>query len=113
MAPAVRGRKGEYYQMLYDWYNSGFLFVRIDGKMRKLSTRIVLDKNKKHTIELVTDIIPKEDLLGITKENRQRLAESIEVALEYGNDLTTIIFGDKSEKSLSAPIVSAALTLIS
>ncbi len=102
LAPAVRGRKGEYYQMLYDWYNSGFLFVRIDGKMRKLSTRIVLDKNKKHTIELVTDIIPKEDLLNNTKENRQRLAESIEVALEYGNDLTTIIFGDKSEKSLSS-----------
>ena len=102
LAPAVRGRKGEYYQMLYDWYNSGFLFVRIDGKMRKLSGRIILDKKKKHTIELVTDILPREDILNATKENRQRLAESIEVALEYGNDLATIIFGDKSERSYSA-----------
>lgn len=102
LAPAVRGRKGEYYQMLYDWYNSGFLFVRVDGKMRKLSNRIILDKKKKHTLELVTDIIPKEDLINTTKENRQRLAESIEVALEFGNDLVTVIFGDKSERSLSA-----------
>jgi len=102
LAPAVRGRKGEYYQMLYDWYNSGFLFVRIDGKMRKLSSRIILEKNKKHTIELVTDIIPKQDILSASKENRQRLAESIEVALEYGNDLVTMIFGDQSETSLSA-----------
>lgn len=102
LAPAVRGRKGEYYQMLYDWYNSGFLFVRVDGRMRKLSNRIVLDKNKKHDIELVTDIIPKEDLINPTKENRQRLAESIEVALEFGNDLVTVIFDDKTERSLSA-----------
>ena len=102
MGPAVRGRKGEYYQMLYDWYNSGFLFARVDAKMRKLSGRVVLKRNLKHTLELVTDIIPKDDLVNITKENRQRLAESIEVALEYGNDLITVIFGDGSEATLSA-----------
>ncbi|MDD4995580.1 MAG: excinuclease ABC subunit UvrA [Patescibacteria group bacterium] len=102
LAPAVRGRKGEYYQMLYDWYNSGFLFVRVDGKMRKLSGRILLDKNKKHTIELVTDIIPASDVLALGKENRQRLAESLEVALEYGNNLVTVIFGGREERSLSA-----------
>jgi len=102
LAPAVRGRKGEYYQMLYDWYNSGFLFVRIDGKMRKLSSRIVLEKNKKHTIELVTDILPMEDAISATKDNRQRLAESIEVAEEYANGLVNIIFADGNERSLSA-----------
>ena len=57
----VRGRKGEYYQMLYDTYNSGFLEVRVDGKMYSLKDQIVLSKNKKHTIEVVVDKIPATD----------------------------------------------------
>ena len=58
LAPVVRGRKGEYYQMLYDMYNSGFLEVRVDGKIKSLKNKIVLSKNKKHTIEIVIDRIP-------------------------------------------------------
>jgi len=54
-SPIVRGRKGEYYQMLYDMYNSGFLEVRVDGKMKSLRERIVMGKHTKHTIEIVVD----------------------------------------------------------
>jgi excinuclease ABC subunit A len=43
-SPIVRGRKGEYYQLLYDTYNSGFLEVRVDGNMKSLREQIVLDK---------------------------------------------------------------------
>ncbi|MCL5016480.1 MAG: excinuclease ABC subunit UvrA [Patescibacteria group bacterium] len=100
LSPAVRGRKGEYYQMLYDFLNAGFREARIDGKTRSLHERIELNKNKKHTIELIVDRIPG----GIDfkdKDNRQRLAESLEMALKYGNDVVTVIT-DKNEVSLSA-----------
>lgn len=100
LSPAVRGRKGEYYQMLYDFLNAGFREARIDGKLHSLHERIELNKNKKHTIELIVDRIPG----GVDfkdKDNRQRLAESIEAALKYGNDVVTIITS-KNEISLSA-----------
>ncbi|MCL5006941.1 MAG: excinuclease ABC subunit UvrA [Patescibacteria group bacterium] len=100
LSPAVRGRKGEYYQMLYDFLNAGFREARIDGKLHSLHERIELSKNKKHTIELVVDRIPG-GMDFKDKDNRQRLAESIEAALKYGNDVATIIT-DKNEVSLSA-----------
>ena len=61
LAPAVRGRKGEYHQLLYDWYNSGFASARVNGNVRSLRTRLVLDRNMKHSIELVVDTITKFD----------------------------------------------------
>src|SRR3989338_7767432 len=50
-APIVRGRKGEYYQMLYDLLGKGYNKVRIDGKMTNLRDKIILTKNKKHEID--------------------------------------------------------------
>ena len=99
LAPAVRGRKGEYYQMLYNFLNAGFSEVRIDGTFYSLRERIDIDKNKKHTIELVVDRIPA-GLDFREKENRLRLSEAIESGIKYGNDVVTIIT-DK-EISLSA-----------
>jgi len=99
LAPAVRGRKGEYYQMLYDFLNAGFLEVRVDGKMHPLRERIELSRYKQHSIDLVVDRIPA-GLDFIEKDNRLRLAEAIEHALKYGNNVVTIIT-DK-EVSLSA-----------
>lgn len=99
LAPAVRGRKGEYYQMLYDFLNAGFLEVRVDGKMHSLRERIELSRYKQHSIDLVMDRIPAGLDFG-QKDNRLRLAEAIEHALKYGNDVVTIIT-DK-EVSLSA-----------
>src|SRR3989339_1165816 len=58
MAPVVRGRKGEYYQLLYDLYNAGFVHVRIDGKSHRLDQPLKLTRYQQHTIELVVDTIP-------------------------------------------------------
>ena len=99
-APVVRGRKGEYYQMLYDFLNAGFGEARIDGVMSSLRNRIELSRYKTHTIDLVVDRIPS--LLDFkTAENRLRLAEAVESALKYGNDVVTIVH-DGREVSLSA-----------
>lgn len=99
-APAVRGRKGEYYQMLYDFLNAGFSEVRIDGKLYSLRERILLERYKKHTIELVVDRIPKGlDLRD--RDNRLRIAEAVEHALKYGNDVVTVGDGGR-EASFSA-----------
>src|SRR5207244_2245996 len=58
LAPVVRGRKGEYYQLLYDLLNAGFREVRVDGKLHQLRERISLSRYKQHTIELIVDRIP-------------------------------------------------------
>jgi excinuclease ABC subunit A len=73
LAPVVRGRKGEYRQIFADMRQQGFVRVRVDGKPRALEESIELDKNKKHTIEVVVDrLILKDDV-------RKRLADSLEM----------------------------------
>ena len=99
-SPVVRGRKGEYYQMLYDTYNSGFLEVRVDGKMKSLRNRITLNKQKKHTIEIVVDKLEANIDLKDT-DNRSRLAEAIESAVDLANGLVTVQFADGSEQTFS------------
>jgi len=99
LAPAVRGRKGEYYQLLYDFLNAGFSEARINGEMKSLREKIELSRYKQHTIELVVDRIPAS-LDFKEKDNRLRLAEAIESALKYGNNVVTII--TNKEISLSA-----------
>lgn len=99
LAPVVRGRKGEYYQMLYDFLNAGFSEARIDGKLVSLRERLDLGRYKTHTIELVVDRLPA----GIDfkdKDNRLRLSEAVETALKYGHDVVTLITDE--EFSLSA-----------
>ncbi|MFA7653894.1 MAG: ABC-ATPase UvrA [Candidatus Magasanikbacteria bacterium] len=98
LSPVVRGRKGEYYQMLYDLYNSGFLEVRVDGKIKSLRERIVLEKNNKHTIEVVVDKIPT---VIDDKDSRTRLVEAIESAVDLANGLCTVIYPDGSEQIFS------------
>jgi excinuclease ABC subunit A len=99
LAPVVRGRKGEYYQMLYDFLNAGFSEVRIDGVFHSLRDRVELERYQHHTIELVVDRMPA-GMDFSEKDNRLRLAEAIESALRYGNNVVTIIT-DK-EVALSA-----------
>ncbi len=100
LAPVVRGRKGEYYQLLYDLYSAGFAKVRIDGKEYLLSEQIKLGRYKQHTIEVVVDTVPVQDINE--KDNRQRLAEALETALEYGKDVVNVIYPDKTERMLSS-----------
>jgi len=102
LAPVVRGRKGEYFQMLYDFLNAGFSEVRLDGKFVSLREKIDLERYKMHSIDLVVDRIPTNiDLRN--KDNRLRLSEAIESALKYGNDVVTLIT-DK-EVNLSAKLM--------
>jgi excinuclease ABC subunit A len=90
LAPVVRGRKGEYYQMLYDFLNAGFTEVRVDGKYHPLRERLEMSRYKVHTIELVVDRIPA-GMDFKEKDNRLRLSEAIESGLKYGNSVVTVI----------------------
>ncbi|PIQ67648.1 excinuclease ABC subunit A [Candidatus Uhrbacteria bacterium CG_4_9_14_3_um_filter_41_35] len=101
LAPMIRGRKGNYYQLLYDLYNSGFAKVRIDGKIHRLSEKIELSRYKAHTIEVIIDTIPEVMLKSPKKDDRQRLSEALERAIETGHDLAGVIYADGSERLLS------------
>ncbi len=79
LAPIVRGRKGEYRKELNDLRRQGYVRVKIDGETRDLADDIVLDKNKKHTIEVVVD-------RAVVKAGAERrLADSLEIALKLGD----------------------------
>lgn len=84
LAPVVRGRKGEHVKLFEHAKKSGYVRVRVDGNLYELSEEIKLEKNKKHTIEIVVDrLVVKE---GIEK----RLAESIENVLKLAEGLMIV-----------------------
>lgn len=84
LAPVVRGRKGEYTKLIEGFAKEGFVRVRIDGIIYELTDDIDIDRKKKHNIDLIVDrLVIKEDI-------RSRLAESVETALKYANNLVTI-----------------------
>jgi excinuclease ABC subunit A len=84
LAPVVRGRKGEYAQLLQELARKGFPRARIDGEVRDLSEPIRLPKTYKHTIEVVVDrLVAKPDI-------RRRAADSIETALELAEGIASI-----------------------
>lgn len=92
-APLVRGRKGEYYQLLYDLLGKGYLMVRVDGVMHNLREKIELSKTKKHEIDVLVDEILLLDFKGKEK-GRERLGEAIEKALDESQSLVRIVFND-------------------
>jgi len=91
LAPLIRDRKGEYLSVFDDLRKSGFVRVRVDGRIRDLSEEFELDKNKKHTIEAVID------RLQIGEAEKSRIADSVETALKLGAGvvLVSIIDGDE------------------
>ena len=84
MAPVVRGRKGEHVKELEAARKGGFVRVRADGILYDLSEKIKLEKNKKHTIEIVVD------RLVIRPDIRSRLADSLETASSLAGGLTIV-----------------------
>ncbi len=84
LAPVVRGRKGEHVKLLDQARKSGYVRVRIDGSLYDLSEEIHLEKNIKHTIEIVVDRLVVKD--GIEK----RLADSIETVMGLSDGLMTV-----------------------
>ncbi len=96
LAPVVRGRKGEFVKQLEGYQRQGFVRARIDGETVELTDDLNLDRKKKHNIELVVDrLVIKEGI-------RNRLAESVEVALKNAEDLVLIDINGKENKIYSA-----------
>lgn len=87
LAPTVRGRKGEHIKEFDAARRSGYVRVRVDGNIYDLSEEIKLEKNKKHTIEIIVD------RLIIKDEIRSRLADSLETALALSGGVVTINAG--------------------
>lgn len=91
LAPVVRGRKGEFQDLLELLRSDGYARALIDGEMRQLSDDITLTKQKKHTIEVVVDRLVIKD--GV----RQRLTDSIETALKLAKGRIVVDFVDLDE----------------
>ncbi len=90
-APIVRGRKGEYYQQLYDMLNRGYSEVLVDGQHKKLREQIVLEKNKKHDIDILVDRIALVDFVDGRDGAVERLREGLERALNEANGLVRVV----------------------
>ncbi|HEV8614768.1 MAG TPA: excinuclease ABC subunit UvrA [Methylomirabilota bacterium] len=84
LAPVVRGRKGEYKKLFFDLQRQGYSRVRVNGAVRELGEEIELDKNRKHTIEVVVDRLIVRDNLG------SRLADSLETALRLADGVVQV-----------------------
>ncbi len=102
LAPVVRGRKGEYHQLLQDLFESGFIDVRVNGRMYSLRDRIPLDRYKQHTIEVVVDRVPLAWPIEGNKPLQSRLNEALEMALDRAEDNVLAILDDGSELLMSA-----------
>ncbi len=95
LAPVVRAKKGEYTKLFANMQKEGFVRVRIDGEMYELTDDIALDRNKKHTIDIVVDrLVIKQDI-------RNRLAESVETAMRHAENLVKVDIVGKDEKLFS------------
>jgi excinuclease ABC subunit A len=89
-SPVVVGRKGEYYQLLYDLLEKGYEKVKVDGEVKKLREQIILNKQKKHDIDVLVDEFYisefKEKKAGV----KERLSDAIEKAVEESKGLLKI-----------------------
>ena len=100
-SPIVRGRKGEYYQLLYDLLGKGYSEVLVDGERKKLRERINLTKTKKHDISVLIDSIDISLFKSDKKSAEERLSEAIERSLHESEGLLSLYLGEE-EHLLSA-----------
>lgn len=95
LSPIVKGRKGEYQKEFESLRKSGYIRVRVDGNVYDLSEEIKLDKNKKHSIQVVIDrLVLKDDI-------KSRLTDSIETACKLSNGIVSIDVIGKDEMEFS------------
>ncbi len=87
LAPIVRGRKGEYRKELLDMRRAGYVRARVDGQLVELGQDITLDKQKKHTIEIVVDRLVMKSGEALTR----RLADSVETSLKLAGGLVAVL----------------------
>jgi len=95
LAPLVRGRKGEYHELFRKVQQDGYVRVRVDGEVSVVDPERRLDRQKKHTIEVVVDRVV------VKREGRGRIADSVETALGLADGLVTVVKGDGSEELFS------------
>ena len=97
LAPVVRDRKGEYRKEFGDWKKQGYQRIRLDGEILDIDDLPVIDKKKKHTVEIVVD------RLVIRQDQSQRIADSLEQAIALADGLAILLDPDqKSEILLSS-----------
>lgn len=98
LAPVIRDRKGEHLQVFKDLQSNGFIRARINGTVTELDYPPALEKNKKHQIEAVID------RLKVRPDIQQRLAESLETALQLTDGIATVAFmeGEQDELMFSS-----------
>ncbi len=89
LSPVVRQRKGEYYQLFYNFLSAGFSEARIDGKIHSLHEKLILPRYKAHTIEIVIDRAIISD--------QSRLFEAVESALHYSNGLVKAVLKEETK----------------
>ncbi len=93
LAPSIQDRKGEHQHVFEDARKAGFVRVRVDGEVRDLSEDIVLEKNKKHTVEIVVDRLIVRDRSAEEAEPESeaaRVADSVETALRLGKGIIKV-----------------------
>ena len=96
LAPVVRGRKGEYKKLFADLKKEGFARVRLDGVVQTLDEALAssLERYEKHDIDLVVDRIK------ISEDDRSRMAESVELALQKGEGLMRVLLPETGTEEL-------------
>lgn len=94
LAPVVRGRKGEYYQMLYNALGRGFTSIYLDGVRKSLREQVILKKNHKHDIDFIVDEFLARDFREYRDDTEVRLSEAIQKALEEAAGIVKVNIGD-------------------
>ena len=84
LAPVIRSKKGQHKSVINQIQKQGFLRIRIDGEVYKIDDKIELDKNKKHTIEILVDRLIVEPSM------KERISESVELAMKLGDGLIIV-----------------------
>ena len=95
LAPMVKDRKGEHHKIFEELKKKGFVRVRVDGEVLSLDGDIDLDKNKKHTVEVVVDRL----IIRYDVDFKRRLADSVETALELGEGLIVVLYEKNGKKN--------------
>ncbi|MDE0243620.1 MAG: excinuclease ABC subunit UvrA [Candidatus Kaiserbacteria bacterium] len=101
-APVVIGRKGEHYQLLYDLLRKGYETARIDGTLQSLRTRIVMDKNKKHDVDILVDSLYLSDYAKDPGVFRERLSDAVDRSIHEADGLVRFFYPDESDSLVSS-----------
>ena len=95
LAPVVKDRKGEHLKVFEELKKKGFVRVRVDGEISSLDNEFELDKNRKHSVEVVVDRL----IIRSDEDFKRRLADSVETALELGEGLVIVSYMEKDDSS--------------